>query len=1076
MAQHRVSRWILFPAFLIVFNAAFAQSTTTGGIRGTITDSQDRVIPGAKVTVSNNANGMERSAATDPEGSFQFADLTPGAYTVTIIATGFAAWRTDAVAVEIGRLTRLSAKLTIGGPNETVVVQSEGPRLDTTSPAIATNLTNAALENLPSNGRRWSNFALQAEGVTPDQNGYGLLSFRGISVLLNNTTIDGVDNDQAFFSEERGRTRIGYSTTQAAVQEFQVNTSNYSSEYGRAAGGVVNTVTRSGGNELHGQAFFYDRDNAWGATNPFTTLTQHQPDGTYVTGPFQPKDWRKQWGFGAGGPIRRDKLFWFFAYDQYRRNFPGVARTGDARKGTDLKLFDRPSAQQIATLAARIGTSTTQALADYNSVLAGLDTMLGPVARTAEQYILFPKIDWEINERNHLVFQYNHMRWNSPGGVQTQASDNYGIASFGNDYVSEDWAIARWNFFVTANLLNEFRYQYGRDFESEFSQSPSAFEQPFALNSYGLPPQISIAGSSYGLTFGKPAFLNRPAYPDERRSQFVDTLSWVHGKHSIKGGYDFSYVTDNSNNLYNGTGTYAYTDELNFASDLYAPSHCSSGGSGVGSLPCYEYASQAIGPSIFSFNTADYAAFLEDAWKVLPRLTLSLGIREEYQQLPNTNVNLANPAIPETRVLPRNRKNLAPRFGFAWDVFGSGRSVLRAGYGIYYGRIINSTVFAALTETGAKTSQRSYYFRPVDQGAPPFPHVFTAEPPFTNQPNAVYFDQSARHPAVQEMELSFGQELGHQTELTVAFLGSLGRRLPNFIDKNIDLTSIGTLTYKITDATGKGPLKDSYTTSFFTQRLNPDYQQITDIFTETNSLYEAGMIKLNHRLTRVLDLHASYVYGHAWDFNQNSSTFADNNDVLDPTNFGLEYGRSNFDVRQRLTGSAIVRTPWKFHGLRDYLFDGYSLAPVVEARTGLPYSMRTSGSIPSTKYVDTVNRIQTISGLGSSINGSGGDNRIAQVGRNTFNYAPVYNLNVRAAKRQKLTERCDLELMGEVFNLINHQNVTSIDTTGYLINGAASPTSMPRLTYQQHFGTVTNSNSSTLYRERQVQLAVRLTF
>ena len=225
--------------------------------------------------------------------------------------------------------------------------------MDTSSAAITTNLSNTTLENLPSNGRRWSNFALLAAGVTPDQNGDGLLSFRGISVLLNNNTIDGVDNNQAFFSEERGRTRIGYSTTQAAVQEFQVNTSNYAAEYGRAAGGVVNTVTRSGGNQFHGQAFFFDRDNEWGATNPYTTLTQRLADGSYSTTPFKPTDWRKQWGAGVGGPIRRDKLFWFFAYDQYRRNFPGTARTADALKGTAPELFATPTAQQIATLAAR---------------------------------------------------------------------------------------------------------------------------------------------------------------------------------------------------------------------------------------------------------------------------------------------------------------------------------------------------------------------------------------------------------------------------------------------------------------------------------------------------------------------------------------------------------------------------------------------------------------------------------------------------------------------------------------------------------------------------------------------------
>lgn len=1068
-------RWLLVGAVSLSCVGAWSQSTT-GAISGMVSDQQGRAIPNARLTAVSTTTGSTRTAVSDDAGSYQFPDLVPGTYSVRISAPNFKAWQAGSVTVEIGRVTRLESQLEVGGPQETVMVSNETPGLDTSSAAITTNFANTSIESLPSNSRRWSNFALQSEAVTPDQNGYGLISFRGISVLLNNSTIDGVDNNQAFFSEERGRTRIGYSTTQAAVQEFQVNASNYSAEYGRAAGGVVNTVTRSGGNDLHGQAFFYDRDSAWGATNPFTTLTQRQPDGTYLTEPFHPEDWRKQWGLGAGGPIRRDKLFWFFAYDQYRRNFPGIARTADASSAAELKLFAAPSFQDVELLAARMSTTPAVALQKYNAVLAGLNTLLGQVPRTADQYILFPKLDWELNERNHLIFQYNRMRWDSPNGVQTQASSNYGIASFGNDYVKEDWGIIRWNYFVTANVLNEIRVQYGRDFESEYADAPTPFEQPFASNQFGLAPQISLASSSYGFTFGKPSFLNRPAYPDERRTQFVDTVSWVHRKHTLKTGIDYSFVTDHSNNLYNGTGTYSYANVLNFVSDYYAPSSCDAGAAAVGTLPCYAYQEQTLGPTTFTFNTGDYAVFMEDTWKALPRLTLSFGVREEYQQIPATNQTLLNADVPQTRALPNNFLNLAPRVGLAWDVFGQGHTIFRAGYGIYYGRLINSTIFAALTETGSTNAQRSFYFRPVDQGAPPFPHVFTAEPPFSDFPNAVYFDSHARNPAVQEMEVSVGQELAARTDLTFSFLGSLGRRLTNFVDRNIDLSSIQTITYEVDDSSGSGPLKHTYSTSFFTQRLNPNYGPFTDIFTATNSTYEAGVARITHTMSRSFDLHASYTYAHAWDFNQNSSTFADNNDILDPTDFALENGRSSLDVRQRVAGSAILRTPWKLRGVRGYLFDGYSIAPVIEARNGLPYTMRTSGAVPSIKYVDSVDRIQTLSGLGASINGSGGDNRIQQIGRNTFTYPPVYNLDMRASKRTKLTETVGLELMGEVFNLINHQNVTNIDTTGYLIDSANSPTSLPRLTWQKTFGTVTNSNSSNLYRERQVQLGMRLTF
>ncbi len=310
--------------------AVFAQSATTGAIGGTVTDGGGALLPATKVIVKSTDTGLSRTTQTNGSGEYRVTDLEPGTYTASFSGDGFETFQVNSVIVTVGSVATVSPSLKIGSVTNTVEVNDEAPVMHTQDDAISTTIDQNAIDNLPINGRRWSNFALLTPGVVSNGDGFGLLSFRGISVLLNNSTVDGADNNQAYFSEERGRTRASYSVSQAAVQEFQVNASNYSAEYGRAAGGVINTVTKSGGNQLHGELFFYDRDNNLGAENPYTTLTT-QVAGTnnFITYPYKPKDWRKQWGFGAGGALLRDKLFWFYSYDQSQRNFPGTARASD---------------------------------------------------------------------------------------------------------------------------------------------------------------------------------------------------------------------------------------------------------------------------------------------------------------------------------------------------------------------------------------------------------------------------------------------------------------------------------------------------------------------------------------------------------------------------------------------------------------------------------------------------------------------------------------------------------------------------------------------------------------------------
>ena len=268
----KVKFWLAAASMLsfLPVAALSAQSTVDGAVGGTVYDSAQNVVAGASVDVLNQATNAEEKSATDKSGYFRSQHLQPGLYTVTITAPGFETYTVHDVLVEVGNLTALtpSPKLMIGNVSDHVNVTDEEPAINVTSNEISTVINTNEIDNLPINGRRWSDFTLLTPGVVANSAGYGLLSFRGISVLLNNNTIDGADNNQAYFSEERGRTRAGYSTTQASILEYQVNTQNYSAEYGRSAGGVINVVTKSGTNALHGQMYFYDRDKRLGRVEP----------------------------------------------------------------------------------------------------------------------------------------------------------------------------------------------------------------------------------------------------------------------------------------------------------------------------------------------------------------------------------------------------------------------------------------------------------------------------------------------------------------------------------------------------------------------------------------------------------------------------------------------------------------------------------------------------------------------------------------------------------------------------------------------------------------------------------------
>jgi len=559
----------------------------------------------------------------------------------------------------------------------------------------------------------------------------------------------------------------------------------------------------------------------------------------------------------------------------------------------------------------------------------------------------------------------------------------------------------------------------------------------------------------------------------------------------VKAGADINFVRDIINNLrfsggefnYNG-GTIAalggvngglndfIVDYTNFRTPLPGTTTCYSATTRFAGK-CYSgNFNQGFGVNGLVLSTRDLNFFVQDDWRVSPRLTMNLGYRFEYQRNPFNDPTRVNSALPQTGNRVSDKNNHGPRIGFAYDVKGDGKTSIRGGYGIYYGRVINSTVYQALISTGlgADVAQRQVSVTATSAIAPSYPNLI---PPGTlTTPSVNYFATNFQLPRIHQLDAIFEREIARNTVVSASYMFSLGQYLPNFVDVN----EPGPSAFVNVSVSG-GPFDGRiYRTPIFTgPRIIPAFGQIQEIRSDVFSKYNALVLQFNRRMTKGVQITSSYTLSRAYDNGQTSNTFTPSFSVpFNPYDQSGEGALSSFDRRHKFVYSMVWTSNYKNKDNKTAraLLNGWTFAPIFNWFSGARYTANLSGSIAPTSF-----GFASSTTPGGGVNGSGGSQRFALLPRNAFHQPSIQYLDMRVSRRFPIGEKAKIEVLGEVFNFFNRTQVTAVNTTIYSFSTSGCPAggSAQCLLFNTPFQQTTGADS-TLFRERQVQLAVRFEF
>jgi hypothetical protein len=1009
--------WLVLFVFTVASITAFAQNAiSTGSISGQVTDESGAVVVGAAVTADSVAAGVKLNTKTNGTGFYRFSSLSVGTYNVSVSQTGFKTTIIDNVLVQVGQNTAANATLQVGKLTESVTITGEAPLIRTTESTASTVVNENLIENLPLSGRRYTDFVLLTPNATADGD-FGLVSMAGQQGGAdsgyangngsNSFTVDGANASSNYFGEARGRTRVPYVFGEQSVQEFQVTDNPYNAAYGGAGAGFVNTVTKSGTDSFHGDAFYYNRNSGVGNANDAIDKANGVP---------RPLDVLQQFGADLGGPIVHHTAWFYFDYEQQRRKQPisvinsqfsvlsdpnSLAANFGIPDGTSLPApnVPYPVPQSFSTMPLPADPNYPLYVQQVSNAIGAIDRNLVQRARRADNLSFFPKLDWQATNADHLTVVYNYSRFNSPGGEITfNPVATFGAEALPNNFVRDHHASVHWTHTFSPVFLNDVSASFLRD---QQIATPSGLTSPTL-------GQIEFFSPTF-FELGNPTFSS--GNNKEFQWQINDHVTYVRGRHTLNFGFDFNrtHVTDVFPGNFDGTFSFTTGSDGSTSAENFA-------------LGRYLFFSQAAGNPAFPFTFPYYGFYVQDKFQVSKKLTLDFGLREDFQVFPQprANTTTGDPLVARlTGQFPNQYNRLAPRVGFAYQPFS--KTVVRGGFGIFR-EILDGINYETSVIANGLASQQATTFHffdstlPPNQQAPTFPNSLTNTTNFGASSNLSIVDPSFRTPYILESNLEIQREVLPNTTISVGAMWTHGVHLiaSSAFDKNL-VSPTGTTTYFVCPGglcSGASVTLPNLDGSLLSEgRITSAVGQINALISPGVNNYNSLYVQIQRRVNHGLSLVTSYT------FSKGLQTGADFNNQFDLSN---THGPTLLDQRHRLSVAAVYAP--EVSGLQNdltrHLLSHWTISTVMQFNSGRPYT----GLLTSASGGSTLNDSAINESTGNTAAGIVGAGPVPGEGYNSF-YGPwIDEIDLGLTRAFRITERHSIEIQAQVFNLFNHPN------------------------------------------------------